>query len=197
MYNKAADYLGVINVKNKVKGDDAASLVYWVTGITAACPINKSNLNRKYDGEFEVEAEFTQTQLEQAILGGEFALHKVGDDIRVLNDINSFTTITDDVGDIYKDNQTIRIIDQFASEIQKIFITKYLGIAPNDKDTQISFWADVVKIFQEFRRMRAIEEFNPDDDIIVNRTGKKTIDVLTALTVIGTVEKLYMTVKVA
>ena len=197
MYSKAADYLGVINVKNKVKGDDAASLVYWVTGITAACPINKSNLNRKYDGEFEVEAEFTQTQLEQAILGGEFALHKVGDDIRVLNDINSFTTITDDVGDIYKDNQTIRIIDQFASEIQKIFITKYLGIAPNDKDTQISFWADVVKIFQEFRRMRAIEEFNPDDDIIVNRTGKKTIDVLTALTVIGTVEKLYMTVKVA
>ena len=197
LYKKNADYLGVINVKNKVIGDNEASLVYWVTGITAACPINKSNLNKRYDGEFQVEAEFTQLQLEQAILGGEFALHKVGDDIRVLNDINSFTTITDEVGDIYKDNQTIRVIDQCAIEVQKIFISKYLGIAPNDADTRISFWADMVKIFQGFRRMRAIEEFDPDHDIIVNSVGKKSIEILAALSVIGTLEKLYMTVKVS
>ena len=47
LHNKAADYEGVINVKNRVldEGASEASLVYWVTGAEAACAINKSLLN--------------------------------------------------------------------------------------------------------------------------------------------------------
>ena len=54
LYNKAADYEGVINVKNRVldEGASEASLVYWVTGAEAACAINKSLLNVKYDGAY-------------------------------------------------------------------------------------------------------------------------------------------------
>ena len=54
LYGKAADYEGVINVKNRVtdEGADEASLVYWVTGAEAACAINKSLLNVKYDGAY-------------------------------------------------------------------------------------------------------------------------------------------------
>ena len=63
LYNKAADYEGVINVIN----NETAELVYWVTGAEAGCAINKSCLNKKYDGEYEVNTEYTQAQLENAI----------------------------------------------------------------------------------------------------------------------------------
>ena len=42
VYNNAANYEGVVNVKNTTVEDDSA-LVYWVTGVIAGCEINKSN----------------------------------------------------------------------------------------------------------------------------------------------------------
>ena len=81
-----ADYLGVISVNNKVleEGWDETSLVYWVTGACAGCAVNKSNQNKKYDGEFLIDTPYTQNQLKAAIKEGKFIFHKVGSDIRVL-----------------------------------------------------------------------------------------------------------------
>lgn len=58
---KKANYEGVINVKNDSK------LVYWVFGASAACEINKVLTNKQYDGEYEFNTNYTQTQLEKAI----------------------------------------------------------------------------------------------------------------------------------
>ena len=69
-----------------------------------------------YDGEYEVEANYTQSDLEAAIDNGEFTLHKVGDQYRVLVDINSLVTVEAEKGQEFKSNQTIRVIDQ-AEEI--------------------------------------------------------------------------------
>lgn len=143
LHNKPADYEGVINVKNKcVDGattadetttyPNEAALVYWVTGLEASCEVNKSCLNRKYDGEYTVNCDYTQAQLTAAIKAGEFALHNVGADVRVLSDINSMVTTSDTKGDVFKDNQTIRVIDQIANDIATLFNTKYLGVVPND-----------------------------------------------------------------
>ena len=55
---KIADYEGVIEVASKavdypsnVAGVGQYALVYWVTGASAGCAVNKSNTNKKYDGE--------------------------------------------------------------------------------------------------------------------------------------------------
>jgi hypothetical protein len=195
IYNKAADYEGVINVKNKVtdEGWSEACLVYWVTGVEAGCAINKSTLNRKYDGEFAVDANYTQTQLEDAINDGEFTFHKVGSDIRVLEDINSLVTASDAKGDIFKDNQTIRIIDQIANDMATLFNTKYLGAIPNDAAGRISFWTDVVKHHEELQSIRAIENFSDEDVTVEQGSDRKSIVVNDAITPIGTMSKLYMT----
>ena len=52
LQGKAADYEGCINVKNEVTDEGApkASMVYWVTGAEAACAVNRSVLNKVYDG---------------------------------------------------------------------------------------------------------------------------------------------------
>lgn len=196
LYKKPFDYEGVVNVKNKVVEDEAA-LVYWVTGIIAGCEVNKSNLNKKYDGEFTVEADYTQAELEAAIKAGEFTLHKVGSDIRVLSDINSLVTLSDEKSEIFQDNQTIRVIDQIANDIAVLFNTKYLGNVPNDASGRISLWSDIVKHHEQLQEIRAIENFSDSDVIVEQGNTKKAVVVNDAVTVVNTMAQLYMTVVVA
>lgn len=199
LFNKAADYYGTISVKNKVldSGWSEASLVYWVTGASAGCEVNRSNQNRIYDGEFTVDTNYTQSELEKAIGAGEFTLHKVGSDVRVLEDINTMVTASDTQGDVFKDNQTVRVCDQIANDIAVLFNTKYLGVVPNDAAGRISLWSDIVKHHEQLQEIRAIENFSDSDVTVEQGDTRKSVVVTDLVTVVNAMSKLYMTVTVA
>ncbi len=199
IHNYSADYEGVINIKNDTTNNDwsIASLVYWTTGVEASCAVNASCLNKKYNGEFTVNCDYTQSQLTKAILAGEFTFHNVGTDVRVLSDINSMVTTSDIKGDIFKENQTIRVIDQIANDIATLFNTKYLGVVPNDEAGRISLWADIVKHHEQLEEIRAIENFDEKDVTVAQGDTKKAVLVSDLVTVVNAMGQLYMTVKVA
>lgn len=199
LYRREADYYGIINVKNAVMDTDCspAALVYWVTGAAAGCEVNKSNQNKVYDGEFTVDMSMTQAQLRKAIQSGEFVLHKVGSDVRVLADINSMVTVTENHGEVFKENQTIRVIDQIANDIAVLFNTKYLGVVPNDNAGRISLWSDIVKHHKQLNEIRAIEDFSEDHVTVRQGETKKSVVVTDVVTVVNAMDKLYMTVTVA
>lgn len=194
-----ADFMGVISVNNKSldEGWSEASLVYWVTGASAGCAVNKSNQNRKYDGDFTVETPYTQNQLKAAIKAGKFTFHKVGADVRVLEDINTMVTISDTMGDVFKDNQTIRVIDQIGNDLAVLFDTQYLGIVPNDAAGRISLWSDIVKHHEQLQAIHAIENFSDADVKVDQGDTKKSVVVTDLVTVVNAMGKLYMTVTVA
>ncbi|MCE4712892.1 phage tail sheath family protein, partial [Clostridioides difficile] len=196
LYKKSdADYEGVVSVENKIKdiGLVESSLIYWVTGAIAGCDINKSNTNKKYDGEFDIDVNYTQIQLEEALKSGKFIFHKVGDEVHVLEDINTFVSFTDDKNDDFSSNQSVRVLDQIANDIATLFNDKYLGKVPNDKAGRISFWNDVVKHHKELENIRAIEDFKTDDVSVELGNDKKTVIVSDAVKVINAMSKLYMT----
>lgn len=197
LYQKAADYYGIVNVANKVTDGGEASLVYWVTGVIAGCPVNRSNQNRIYDGEFVVETEETQTQLAKALKEGRFTLHRVGSAVRVLADINSMVTETQDRGAVFKENQTVRVIDQIANDIAVLFNTKYLGVVPNDNAGRVSLWSDIVQHHKKLNDIRAIEDFEDTDIMVSQGDSKKAVVVSDAVTVVNSMDKLYMTVTVS
>ena len=198
LYQCAADYMGVIDVKNKVEEESwpESALVYWVTGAECGCMVNKSCQNKKYDGEFNVNTVYTQSELQTAIKAGEFVLHNVNSDIRVLEDINSMVTTTEECGDIFKDNQTIRVIDQLGNEDAVLFNTKYLGTVPNNDSGRISLWSDLVKIRQQLQDMGAIENFTDSDVEVTQGNSKKSVVVTGTVQVAGTMSKVYMTITV-
>ncbi len=195
VYNNAANYEGVVNVKNTTVEDDSA-LVYWVTGVIAGCEINKSNTNKTYDGEYTVNADYTQAQLENSIDNGEFILHKVGDEVRVLVDINSLVDITSEKGEEFKSNQTIRVLDQIASDVASVFNSKYLGKIANNEAGRTSLWADIVALFKDYQTLQAIENFKDEDIKVAIGNDKKSVTIATRVQVINAMEKLYMTVVV-
>lgn len=194
-----ADYPGIISVNNKILDDgwSEAALVYWVSGATAGCAVNKSNQNKKYDGAFNVDTPYTQSQLKAAIKAGKFTFHMVGTDVRILEDINTMITTSDTQGDIFKDNQTIRVIDQIGNDIAVLFNTKYLGVVPNDAAGRISLWSDIVAHHREMERIRAIENFSGSDVSVDQGETKKSVVVTDLITVVNTMGKLYMVVSVA
>ncbi|HBG5346468.1 TPA: phage tail sheath family protein [Clostridioides difficile] len=200
LYKKSdADYEGIVSIENKIKDTELleSSLIYWTTGAIAGCDINKSNTNKKYDGEFDVDVNYTQIQLEEALKSGKFIFHKVGDEVHVLEDINTFVSFTDDKNDDFSSNQSVRVLDQIANDIATLFNEKYLGKVPNDKAGRISFWNDVVKHHKELENIRAIEDFKTDDVSVELGNDKKTVIVSDAVKVINAMSKLYMTVSVS
>ena len=199
VYNLSADYMGVISVKNKVTdtGWSEAALVYWVTGAESGCAVNKSCQNKKYDGGFTVDTNYTQNELKAAIKAGEFTFHKVNGVVRVLEDINSMVTTSDTCGDVFKDNQTIRVIDQLGNDDAVLFNTKYLGVVPNNASGRTSLWSDLVKIRTQLQELGAIEGFTDSDVTVAQGDSKKAVVITSAITVVNAMGKLYETVTVA
>lgn len=190
LYNQAADFEGVISVKN------SAELVYWVTGAQAGCAVNQSLTNREYNGEYEITTRYTQNELVQSIQKGEFVFHKVGDTYRVLTDINSLVTTTMEKGEDFKSNQTVRVLDQIGNDIAVLFQKKYLGKIPNDESGRTLLWSDLVTYFGELQRLRAIEAFSSDAVVVSMGESKKSVVVESSITPVNAMEQLYMTVVV-
>lgn len=199
VYRKTADHEGVINVQNAIVTADVTithNIIFWITGIIAGCAINKSNTNKKYNGEYEINVEYTQNELETALDEGKCILHKVGDEVRVLEDINSLTTTTSDKGNDFKNNQTIRVLDQAAMDIASLFNTKYLGSVSNNASGRVSLWNDIVSLYKSYYNIQAIEKFNSSDIIVEQGEDKKSVVVNGNITPLNCMTKLYMTILV-
>ena len=197
VYNQTnPDYEGVINVKSTVsdEGADAFALVAWVAGAEAGANVNESCTNMLYDGEYTVVTDKTQTQLEEAINDGELVFHLVYGEVRVLEDINSLTTTTDEKGEDFKSNQTIRVIDQIANDIAKLFNTKYLGRIPNNASGRVSLWADIVAHHRQLEEIQAIENFDSSLVTVEQGNTKKAVVVNDVITPVNAMAQLYMTV---
>lgn len=196
LYRTAADYEGVISVENEA-AEDAPALVYWMTGASAGCAVNASCSNKLYDGEYTVDTDYTQSELEEGMKSGKLLFHLAGGAVRVLSDINTLTTYTNARSEDFGLNQTVRVLDQIANDVAVLFCTRYLGQIPNDEAGRISLWNDIVKHHQELERQRAIENFSPEDVTVSAGETKRSVVVNGAVTPVCAMEQLYMTVTVA
>lgn len=199
-WQSEADYEGVIGVWNKVSHGSIANvgehtLVYWATGAQAEVAVNRSLTNMEYDGELIVDVKYTQAQLEACIKAGKFMLHNVNGTVRVLEDINTLVTLTDEKGEIFQSNQTIRVCDQISNDVAVLFNTRYVGQVPNDASGRAALWNDIVKLMQELERIRTIENFDPDTvKVEVGDNKKAVLLTINGLNIVNAMSQLYMSV---
>lgn len=185
-----ADYEGVISVKNNPE------LVYWVAGATAGAQINQSLTNRTYDGEYAVNTKFKPSDFEKVIKNGEFAFYQDGDVVRVLTDINTFTSFEPYKTDDFASNRVIRVLDQIANDVARIFSDFYLGKVTNNDIGRTLFKAELVNHHETLQQIQAIENFSADDIEVLPGTGKRDVVVNEAVQPTDAMEKLYMSVEV-
>lgn len=197
LYRKSSlNYEGIISVENKTE-ELEQGLVYWVAGASAACAVNKTNENKAYNGELTIDTVYTQNQLGEAVKSGKYMFHKVGNDVKVLMDLNTLTTYTIDKGEEFGSNQTIRVLDQIGNDVAALFNTKYLGTVPNDEAGRISLWNDVITYYKRLAQLRAIEEVDTADVVVSQGENKRAVVIQCPVTPIHCMSQLYMTIIVA
>lgn len=197
----AMDHEGIIDVQNDAVGEkeELFGAVYWVTGVQSGVAVNKSNTNRTYDGEHTLDMSETKTQGQLTLLlnNGKYVFHRVGENINVLEDVNTFTSFTVDKNEDFSMNQVIRVLDQIAIDTAHLFNTRYLGKVPNDQDGRISLWNDISSHRLEMQRIRAIQNYSKDELKVGQGQSKKAVLVSEVVTPTVAMSQLYVTTTVA
>lgn len=186
------NYEGVVCVR------DNATLVYWVGGACAGCAINASLTNKIYNGELELSITHSQTELVSLLESGYFVFHKVSDEYRVLEDVNTLTSTTDNNVDvnIMKYNQSVRIADQIATDSAIIFNNEFLGKVQNNADGRVSLWNRIVDNRKELERLGAIENYDSKDTTVSMGDSKRAVVINDKVTIVNAMSQLYLTVVV-
>ncbi len=194
----APDNYNVIVVQNKVLDDGAPdyALIYWALGAHAGVAVNKTLQNRIYNGEYKVDTDFTQTELINFISNGKFAFHEAGEKVRVLADINSFVTLTEEEQGEFKNNQSVRVFYQQVTDISATFNKNWQGLTPNDADGRSAFRGVVIKYLQTLQDIRAIQEFDPETVVVEKGEAKGSVLLSYPTNAVNAMYQLYATITV-
>lgn len=194
----APDNYNIIVVPNKVldAGAPEYAAIYWTLGAQAGVAVNKTLQNRIYDGEYKIDTDHTQAELKKFIEGGKFAFHEAGDKVRVLQDINSFVTLTEDEQAEFRNNQSVRVFYQQISDISAEFNKNWQGITPNDQDGRSAFRGVVIKYLQSLQDIRAIQEFDPDTVTVEKGEAKGAVLLNYPTNAVNAMYQLYATITV-
>ena len=115
--------------------------------------------------------------------------------VRVETDINSFTEFSAVKPRGFSKNRVIRVIDSIGNDIKDIFESMYIGKVDNSEQGRNLFKKEVLQYFETMQNINAIQNFDPDSDVIVEQ-GDELDQVICDCYIqpVDSMEKLYMSV---
>ena len=201
--NHAGDSEGIINVVQGIVLSDnssltAAQVTAWVAGATAGASITTSNTGMVYTGAIDVDPRMTKTEMEAAVKAGKF-IFKVdrSQNVTVVYDINSLTSVTVKKGKVFTKKRVIRTLDNIANDITTIFESNYVGKVNNNAEGRSLLKAALVDYFNTLQNMGAIQNFETDDVTITAGTESDAVVVDANIQPVDSIEKIYVTVNLA
>jgi hypothetical protein len=198
----SADYEGIISVKNGVILADGTVIdkvkaTAWVAGATAGANVNQSLTYTAYDDAIDVDTRYTHSQIEQALLNGEFLFVPSDGRAIVEQDINTFTSYTPEKGKHFSKNRVIRVLDGIANDLKRIFEQYYIGKVNNDADGRNLFKNEIINYLNTLQEIGAVQNFDTQNDVKV-LPGNDVDSIYVELYVQPTdsVEKIYMKITI-
>ena len=191
LHDYAADQEGVISVGS------AGELVYWVAGATAGAEVNESLTNVVYDGEYTVDVKKKKSEYIKGIAEGQFLFYEEDGSLRVLRDINSFTSFTAAKSSDFSSNRVVRVLDGIANDVANIFSKYYLGKQSNNANGRNLLKAEILAYHEELMKIEAIENVTADDITVEKGAEKQDVVIYESVQPVDAMEKLYMKVEVA
>lgn len=197
-----ADSRFVINCKSGVVLDGGETLtaqdvVWWLAGAEAGAQYYQSLSCAAYPGAVDVLPRLTGSQIEAAILGGDIVLSEEFGQVRVETDINTLTTYTEEIGEVFHKNRSMRVCNTLANDIYREFSLHYKGKVNNTEEGRGLFKGAVLDYLKQMHGRGALRERPTGEDVEVLMGD--TIDSIVinlSLWLADAVEKIYMTVTV-
>lgn len=191
----------VINVASGVTLSDGTALTapqttWWVGGAQAGALYNQSLTYAVYPGAVSVSPLLTDSQIGQGLEAGELLLSAEEGEVRVEQDLNTLTTFTQDTGEVFRYNRTMRLCSTLANDIYRSFRRDFIGLVNNNAAGRGQFKARIVGYLLEMQAAQAIENFTPDDVEVLPGDDINSVLVNVAIQVVGSIEKIYLTVQI-
>lgn len=198
--NYSADSEGILNVIQGVVLSGGTELTVaettaWVAGATAGASITTSNTGRIYAGAIDVNPRMTKSEMETAILSGQF-IFKVDNaqNVTAVYDINSLITYTSEKSSLFRKNRVIRTVDNIANDISQIFESNYIGKINNNEDGRSLLKGALVDYFATLQGLGAVQNFDAADVTVDAGKDSDAVVVIVAVQPVDSIEKIYITV---
>lgn len=198
----AADYEGVISVKNGVVLSDGTTLteaqaVAWVAGATAGATVSQALTYSAYDDAVDVSPRYTNSQIEAALLAGEFVFTPSNGRAIVEQDINTLHSFTVTKTKDFRKNRVLRVLDGLANDYKRIFEAYYIGKMDNNPDGRNLIKGEFINQADLYQGINAIQNFDSQSDIaVVPGAEKDSVYAEQFIQPVDAVEKLYTKVRV-
>ena len=191
----------VINVNSGVTLSDGTTLTpqqvtWWAGGATAGAQYNEDLTYATYPGAVDVTTKLTNSGYEQAIQNGELVLWADDGAVKVEYDINSLVTYTPDITDVYRYNRTMRLVNTIANDIYQQFSDGYIGAVNNNEQGRMMFKSAIVGYLLTVQANNGIQNFTADDVEVLPGEAIDAVVVNLAIQVVGSINKIYVTLEV-
>lgn len=191
----------IINVNSPATLSDGTQLTpqqvtWWAGGASAGALYNQSLTYAQYPGAVATTMQ-TNAKFIQQVQAGEFVLFAEDGVVKVMQDINSLTTFTEDAGKAFRKNRVFRLMATIANDIYAQFSASFIGVVNNNAVGQARFKAVIVGYLQEIQANNGIQNFTEDDVTVEPGQESDAIVVVVAIQAVDSVEKIYMTVEIS
>lgn len=192
----------VVNVGSGVTLADgteltAAQATWWAGGALAGAKYNESLTYASYPGAVKASPLLTSSGYEEALRAGKFVLFADDGVVKVEQDINSLVTFTADIGEVFRKNRVMRLCNTIANDIYQQFSDNYIGVVNNNEAGRAQFKAAIVGYLLDIQANNGIQNFDAEDVEVLAGESIDAIVVNIAISVVDSVEKIYITLEVS
>lgn len=183
--------------------DDGTTLTeqqacWWIGGAQAGAQYNESLTYAQYPHAVDVTPRMTNTAIETAITDGELTLVPYDGVVKVEADINSLTTYTATISNVYRKNRVIRLCNTIANDIYRQFSESFIGVVNNNETGRALFKSVIVGYLLTMQNNQGIQSFDAENDVeVLPGNDIDSIVINLSLNVVDAVEKIYMTITVS
>ncbi|SDN15224.1 phage tail sheath subtilisin-like domain-containing protein [Acetanaerobacterium elongatum] len=195
----AADYEGIIN--NTIGGISggvaltAAQTCATRAGIEAMLGITASGTNMEIIGWTDVNPRLNRIQLESRTKNGESLFVIKDGKVKLLYDINSLTTFTEEKPKDFAKNLVIRTLDAYVMDLQALLDEQAIGKLRNNVNGRNQLKGMIVDMTKKrYLETESIEDFTADDVVVEIGTERDSVVAHSAIKVVDTMDKIYLTV---
>ena len=139
----------------------------------------------------------TSSGYEEALRAGKFVLFADDGVVKVEQDINSLVTFTADIGEVFRKNRVMRLCNTIANDIYRQFSANYIGVVNNNEAGRAQFKAAIVGYLLDIQANNGIQKFDAEDVEVLAGESMDAIAVHIAISVVDSVEKIYITLEVS
>lgn len=198
----SADNETVISVKNGLELNDGtimtpAQATWWVGGAEAGAANFQSLTYAVHPDAVRAVPALSSSERDAAIDEGSLAFIEEFGAVKIMTDINTFTSFNQTKGRPFSRNQAIRVLFSIANDLYVTFSLYYIGKVQNTDIGRNLFKQEVIGYCNQLQGNSAIQNFTADDVEVLPGIDEVSIVVNLAIQIAYFVEKIYMTVTVS